>query len=315
MTKPRCVRLRARRRARSPGAASRQTDGQTRTGRQTDRQPPRCPGAGGRAGGPHLPPQAPAAGRGQPADAARASGLRRPAEAAASHNGHRCTAPRRAPNGRAPTAAPQPLSAGEGQGRPRPRPRALITCSPQPGEHLLPHALPAGRGGTTAAPNGESGRSSGSAPPPLPSLRPPPATTRLRIAGAAAESGSRCLCYASPGRSALLGEPGLQLLRLSSADCRLQGFALARPSLKCGSSHQPLPAALSGGRRRRHLPLSRRLPLFSLPSALRGDRRSCPPRSARVPGEPAAPLCDPRAGRGRGEAGLGRRATLPLGSP
>lgn len=295
-----------------------QTDGRTDTDRQTDGQTAAPLPRGGRAGGQaartsRLRLPQPGAGNRQTPPGLRGCGARPRPPPHTMGTG----APRR---GGRPTAAPQrprlsPSAQERDRDGPGPGPGRLLPALRSPASTFCLTHCRRGAEGRRRLQTGKAAEVAAALPPPLPSLRPPPATTRLRIAGAAAESGSRCLCYASPGRSALLGEPGLQLLRLSSADCRLQGFALARPSLKCGSSHQPLPAALSGGRRRRHLPLSRRLPLFSLPSALRGDRRSCPPRSARVPGEPAAPLCDPRAGRGRGEAGLGRRATLPLGSP
>lgn len=128
--------------------------------------------------------RAPAAGhthRSRPGKA-----LRRSAEAAAPHNGHRCTAPRRALNGRAPASAPERCRsprAEEGQGRARAQTRVpALTCSPQPGEHLLPQICRRGAEGRRQL---EMGSGQRAAAPPL-----PPGDHPALIAVVAAESGS-----------------------------------------------------------------------------------------------------------------------------
>lgn len=98
--------------------------------------------------------------------------------------------------------------------------------------------------------------------------------------------------------------------------CRLQWFALARPSLRCGSSHQPLPGALSRGRRRRRRLALSFLPLRAHSSLSAAGQAPQPPR--RVGGEPAARLRLPAVpGRGGSmeEDAPGQLVTVPVCSP
>lgn len=139
-------------------------------------------------------------------------GLPQPGTRTAAARERRCGARR----GRRPTQWAQVHRAAEGARRPRPRrvaapaPKRDAGTGPSPGAYLLsaawrapsPSDLPTGRGGKTAARNGRRPKSGG-CPPPLPPRRPP-GSNRSRCR----RERRRCLCYASRGRSALLGSAG-----------------------------------------------------------------------------------------------------------
>lgn len=187
-----------------------------------NRRRPLCPSAGQHLTRSPAPlPQGPQ--REVPLPAMPPSAAPQRAEAAAPHNGHRCTAPRRAPDQRP---------------RPNGRPAAA------PGPYLMSAArrelLSLGAAGWASWEGGGSGASSEAAEerqlPPS-----PPGDHPAAIAGAAAESGSDAFVTPPPAGERCWGARAAAASPFCCC-CRLQWFALARPSLKCGSSHQPLPA-------------------------------------------------------------------------